>query len=155
MTSGDTIIRTSGLDLFILDSAVSQPLILITSLQRTAASTTAIIIGSIGIHVDEIFFTNHRSYNIPQIFRDRITEGFTHDLTWILNGKLDFKILVPIAVNLQFPFPYPFCIVFINIFNFKVMRNVEFFQSCQDRVSYVASFSIEKDLTPQFFGLLG
>jgi hypothetical protein len=35
------------------------------------------------------------------------------------------------------------------------MRNVEFFQSCQDRVSYVASFSIEKDLTPQFFGLLG
>jgi hypothetical protein len=132
VTGGNAVIRTGCLDLVILDSSIGQPLLFIARLQHATASAAAIIIGPVGIHVDEIFFTNHGPHNIPQVFRDRITERLSDNLARILHGKLDFQILVPVAVDLQFSFPDPFCIVFINIFDDKVMRNVEFFQSCQD-----------------------
>ena len=34
--------------------------------------------------------------------------------------------------DFQFPFPDPFCVVFVNVFNDKRVFDVEFFQSCQD-----------------------
>ncbi len=150
----NAVIGACGLDLLVFHQPVGQPFILVAGLEETAAAAAAIIVRLVWIHIDEIFLTDHGLYDITQIISYWIAERLAHDLTGILYSKLDFEILVPIAVDLQFSFTYPFCIVFINIFNDKIVRNIEFFQSCQDRVGYVTSFRVEKNFTPQFFGLL-
>ena len=70
--------------------------------------------------------------NKSQIFRDRIAKAFTNDLAWILNREFNLTFLVPFRTRLQFPFPDPFCVIFINIFYLKIMFNIEFFQSGPD-----------------------
>jgi len=49
-----------------------------------------------------------------------------------LYGKLDFKILVPVGIDFESSFPDPFGIIFVNIFYFKIVLKVEFFQSGPD-----------------------
>ena len=53
-------------------------------------------------------------------------------LTRILNRKFDLQILVPIRIDLELALPDPLGVVFVNVLDFKLMWNVEFFQSCQD-----------------------
>jgi hypothetical protein len=53
-------------------------------------------------------------------------------LTRILDGELDLQVLVPVAVDLQLALPDPFGVIFIDVFDFKIVLQVELFQSCQD-----------------------
>jgi len=53
-------------------------------------------------------------------------------LTGILHGELDLEVLVPVGVDLQLAFADPLGIVFIDIFYFKIMFEVEFCQSGPD-----------------------
>ncbi len=59
-------------------------------------------------------------YKVPKRFKTRPT------------CIKDFQILVPIGIDRELSFPDPFCIVFINVLDDKLMLDVEFFQSCQD-----------------------
>jgi len=72
VAAGNAIIGPGGLDLFIFYFPVCQALLLETGLQKTAAAATAIIVGPVGLHVDEVFFTYHGFNNKAQIFSDRI-----------------------------------------------------------------------------------
>ena len=67
-----------------------------------------------------------------QVIGDRIPEAFSNDLTWVLNRKFNFQILIPVGIDFQLALPDPLRVIFIDVLDFKFMSNVEFFQSCQD-----------------------
>ena len=132
MAAGDTVIRAGPLYLFILQPAEFQTLFFHAGLEETAAAAAAIIVGSVGGHIDKVFFSDDRFDHIAQIFGNRIPKGLAHDLAGVLDGKFNFQILVPIGIDLEPSLANPFGIVFIDVFDDKVMLDVEFFQSCQD-----------------------
>jgi hypothetical protein len=84
------------------------------------------------LHVDKIFFAHNGFNHKPQIFGNGIPIAFPDNLTGILDREFDLQVLVPVGVDRQFSFTDPLGIVFINIFYFKIVFQVEFFQSCQD-----------------------
>ena len=132
MAAGDAIIRSGFLDLFVLQPAESQSLFFHTGLEESAAAAAAIIVGSVGNHIDKIFFSDDRFDHESQVLGNGISKSLAHDLTGVLHGKFNFEVLVPIGIDLELSFPDPFGIVFINVFDDKVMLDVELFQSCQD-----------------------
>jgi hypothetical protein len=154
MASGDAIVCTGRLDLLIFKLSIQQALILESGLQESTTATAAIIIGSIGLHIDEIFFAHHGFHHKPQVFCDGVAITLSNDLAGILHRELDFQILVPVRIDLQLAFTNPLGIILINILDFKIVFEVEFFQSGPDRESYVPSLRVEKYLTPQLIGLI-
>ena len=128
----DAVVRPGGLDLVVFQFAVFEAVLLVSGLEKTAAAAAAVIVGAVGHHVDEVFLTHHRFDHKAQVFGDGVAIAFANDLAGILNRKLDLQVLVPVRVDLQFSLADPFGVVFINIFDFKIVRDVEFFQSCQD-----------------------
>jgi len=89
MTARDTIVRAGFLYLFILQTAKFQTLLLETGLEKATAPAAAIIIGSVGLHINKIFFSNDRFDHKSQIFGNRIPIRLAHDLTGILDRKFD------------------------------------------------------------------
>ena len=132
MTGCDAVVGLGGLDLVVLGLSVGESLLLETGLEETAAAAAAEVVGFVGGHVDEVLFSDNGLDNKPQVFGNGVAIGLTHDLTGILNGKLDLEILVPVGVYLEFTFPDPLCVVFVDVLDFKVVLDVVFFQSCQD-----------------------
>ena len=132
MTSGNAIIRFCGLNLFILEPAVGEALLFKSGLQKPAAAAAAVIIGAVGLHVDEIFFSDDGLHNESQVFGNGVAETLSNDLTGILDGELDLEVFVPVGIDLELALPDPFGIIFINVLNFAFVRDVELFQSCQD-----------------------
>jgi hypothetical protein len=132
MASGDAIVCTSRLDLIIFKLSIQQALIFESGLQESTTTTAAIIIGSIGLHIDEIFFTHHGFHHKPQIFCDGVAITLSNDLAGILYRELDFQILVPVGIDLQLAFANPLGIILIDIFYFKIVFEVEFFLSGPD-----------------------
>jgi hypothetical protein len=126
------VCRAGRLDLIIFYFAIGQALILEPRLEKAAAAAAAVIVGLIGRHVNEIFFAHDGFNDKAQILGNRIAIAFADDLAGILNRKFDLQVFVPVGVDLQFAFPDPFCVVFINVFYDEAVRDVEFFQSCQD-----------------------
>jgi hypothetical protein len=132
MAGGDTVIRLGRLNLAVLDLAVLEALLLEPGLQEATAAAAAEIVGAVGLHVDEIFLADHRFYNETQVLGNRITVALADDLAGILNREFDFQVLVPVGIDFEFSFTNPFGIIFVNAFNFKVVLEVEFFQSGPD-----------------------
>ncbi len=132
MAAGNTVIRAGFFYLFILQPAEFQALFFHTGLEETAAAAAAVIVGPVGNHINKIFFSHDRFDHESQIFRDGISITFAHDLTGVLYGEFNLEVLVPVGIDLKLSFPDPFGIVFINVFNNKIMLDVKFFQSCQD-----------------------
>lgn len=132
MAAGNAVIRAGCFDLLIFQLSIYQALILEPGLQESAAAAAAVVVRFIGLHINEIFFTHHSLDNVTKIIRDRIAVALPDDLAGILNRKLDFQILVPVRIDLEFSFADPFGIIFVNVLNFKIVFNVEFFQSGPD-----------------------
>jgi hypothetical protein len=132
MAAGDTVIRTGRLYLVVLQLAEFQTIFFQAGLEETAAAAAAIIIRPVGLHINKVFFPNHRFDDISQIFGNRIPIGLAHDLAGILDGKFNFQVLVPVGIDLEPPLTDPFGIIFIDVLDDKVVLDIEFFQSCQD-----------------------
>lgn len=152
MTPGDAISRTAGLDLFVLDPAIFQALLLETRLEKSATTATTVVIGFIRVHLHQVFFTDGLLDGISEIFGNGIAKTFSYDLAGILNGKLDLQVLVPIRIWFQFSFSDPFGVIFVDIFCFKAVSDIKFFQSGPDCEGDVASLGIEVCLNPQGIG---
>jgi hypothetical protein len=45
---------------------------------------------------------------------------------------LYFQIPVPVGIDIQFALPDPFGVIFIDVLDFEIMLDVEFFQSGPD-----------------------
>ena len=132
VAAGDAVIRTGFLYLFVLQPAEFQTLLFQAGLEKAAAAAAAIIVGPVGLHINKIFFANDRFDHISQVFGNRIPITLAHDLTGILHRKFNFQILVPVGIDLELSLTDPFGIVFIDVFDDKVVLDLEFFQSCQD-----------------------
>jgi hypothetical protein len=132
MTAGDAVVRSRRLDLLVFQSPELEALLFETGLQKTAATPAAVVVGPVGLHVDEVFLADDRFDHKPEVLGDGIAIAFADNLTGVLNRELDFEVLVPIGIDFQFAFTDPLGIVFINVLNFKIVLEIEFFQSCQD-----------------------
>ena len=132
VASGNAVIRTGCFDLSIFNAPVLQSFFFESGLQKTAAAAAAIIVGSVGLHVDKIFFAHNGFYYKPKIFRDWIAVTFSDNLAGILNGEFNLQVFVPVGVDLEFAFTDPFCVIFVNVFNVKFMVDTIFFQSGPD-----------------------
>ena len=120
-------------------------------LEKTAAPAAAKIIGPVGMHLHEIFFSDHRFHNKPEIFGHRIPKTFSDQLARVLDRKFDAKIFVPVGTDRKLSLLDPLGIVLDNALDFKGVRNVEFFESDPDCEKFVPSFGIEPDLAAQIF----
>jgi hypothetical protein len=132
MTAGDAIIRTGGHNLVKFNFPVGAPFFGEAGLQEPAATTTTVIIGLIWGHLDDIFLTHHRLDDKSQVISDFVTFAFADNLAGILNRKLDFSVLIPGGTDFESALSDPFGIVGINRSNFKLMVDIEFFQSSPD-----------------------
>ena len=132
VTAGNAIVRSSRLNLNVFQPAEFQTLLFVSRLQETTATTTAIIIGAVGLHIDKIFFPHDGFDHEPKIFGNRVAITFAHNLAGILCREFYFQIFVPVGIDIELSFPNPLGVVFIDVFDFKFVGNVEFFQSCQD-----------------------
>jgi trehalose-6-phosphate synthase len=84
------------------------------------------------VHFHEVLFTHHFLDHVAKILGHGITEGLSYQLTRILDGEFDLKILVPIGIHLEFVFSNPLSVKANDAFNFEVVRDIEFFQSGPD-----------------------
>jgi len=132
VTGSDAIARPSCQNLIQFQLAVFPAGIGIPGLQETAPTATAVVVGLIGYHVYEVLFAYDRLHNKPQIFRYRIAEALSNNLTGILNRKLDAQIPVPIGINLELALAYPFGVVLVDAGDLEIVLNAEFFQSGPD-----------------------
>lgn len=154
MTASDYVCCPGLFDLVVLDAAVCQTFILETVLEKSTAAAATEIVGPVRVHVNEVLFADNGFNDIPEIFSRCVSVGFPDDLAGILNRKLDLKVFVPIGIGLQFSFTDPLCIIVIDVFNFKVVFDVIFFQSCQDCEGYVPSFGVQVGWTTQFMAFV-
>ena len=67
----------------------------------------------------------------------------------ILDSELDLTFLVPVRGGFELAFSDPLGVKLNYAFNFKIVRDVEFFQSCQDCKEFVPSLGVEPDFTAQ------
>jgi hypothetical protein len=132
VTSGNAVIGLGGLDLLILELAEGQALIFIAGLEEPAATAAAVVIGPVGLHVDEVLLAHHRLDHEPEVLGNGITVGFPDDLTGVLDRELDPEILVPVGIDLELTLANPLGVVFVDVLDDEVVLDVEFFQSCQD-----------------------
>ena len=84
------------------------------------------------MHLDKVFFSDYSFNYKSKIFGDGIAIAFAHDLARILDSELDFQVLVPIRIDIELALTNPARVIFIDIFNFEFVLDVEFFQSFQD-----------------------
>ena len=103
-----------------------------SGLEKTAAAAAAVIVGFVGRHVDKILFAHNGFNHESQIIGNRIAKCFTHELAGILNREFHLQVLVPVGIDLQLSFPDPLGIILNDAFDFKIVGNVEFFQSGPD-----------------------
>ena len=132
VAAGDTVIRAGLLDLLILQPAELQPLFFHAGLQKTAAAAATVIVGSVGDHINKIFFADNRFDHVSQVFGNGVAKRLAYDLTGVLDGEFNLEVLVPVGIDLEPSLPDPFGIIFIYVFDDKVVLDVELFQSCQD-----------------------
>jgi hypothetical protein len=128
----NAVVCLGGQDLIGLTLAVGPSLFVIPRLEETAAAAATEIVGAVGRHVNEILFTHNGSDNKPQIFGNGIPKTLANNLAGILNRELNFAILIPVGIDLESSFTNPLGVIFINIFDFKFMVDVEFIQSGPD-----------------------
>jgi hypothetical protein len=142
VAGSDRIGCLGGKDLVGLELSVGAPFIRESGLQEAAAAATAEVIGSVGVHVHEVFFTDHGFDHETQVFGHWVTKGFAHQLAGILNGELDLAVLVPIGIDLQFAFADPLGVVLNDALDFEIGFEVEFFQSGPDCKEFVPSLRV-------------
>jgi hypothetical protein len=143
MTWGDTIVCFGFHNLSEFQFAVFPACLRIAGLQKSPSPAATEIIGSIGLHVDKIFLSHHAFDDKTKIFGNGVPKGFSDQLTRILNRKFYFQVLVPIGTDLEFSLPNPLGIVLDDTSGFKIVWNIEFFQSDPDCEKFMPSLGIE------------
>jgi hypothetical protein len=142
-------------DLFKFSPAVISPGFRKPGLKVTAPAPAAVVVGSVGLHVHEILFAHNRFDNIAHIFRHRVAEAFSNQLTRILDREFDLQIPVPVGIDFQLSFTDPLGIVLNDAFTFKIVFDVEPLQSDPDRKKFMPSLGIEPDFAFEIINGLG
>lgn len=151
----NTIINPRVLDLIEFHFTIVSPGFSKPGLQITSPSAAAVVVGSVGMHVNKVFFTHNGFDDKPQVFCNRITKRLSYQLAGVLNGELHLEILVPIRVDFQSSFPDPFGIALNDRNDLKMVRNIEFLQSGPDCEEFVPSFRVKPIPAAQIVNGLG
>jgi hypothetical protein len=142
----DAVGRSGGQNLVGFDFAVIPAGFLIPGLEESAAAAATKIVGPVGRHVDEIFFTYHGFDNKPEIFGHGVAKGFANELAGVLDREFDFPVLVPVGADFQLSFPDPLGVILNNAFDLEIKGNLELLRSEPDREEFVPSLGVEPDL---------
>ena len=92
--------RLGRKNLLKLNLPVGKPFFFEIRQNGSPPATAAIIIGSVRLHIYKIFFPYDWFDNESQIFGNGIPITFSDNLTGILYSEFDFKIFIPIGVDL-------------------------------------------------------
>ena len=103
-----------------------------TGLEESATATAAEVIGFVGCHVNEVLFPNNGFDHVSKIISNGIPQRFSDQLTRILYSEFDLSFPVPLRTGFQLAFPDPLGVKLNDTHDFKVVLDIEFFQSCQD-----------------------
>jgi len=126
----------------------------IARLEKTASASAAVIVRPVRCHINKVLFADNGFYSISQILCDGISEALSYKLAWILNCKFHLQILIPVRIDLELSFPDPLGIILNDALNFKIIGDVEFFQSGPDCEKFVPSLRIEPDFAFQILNRL-
>ena len=118
VAGGNAVISTSGLYLLVFHLPVSQTLLFEARLKKSAATAATEVIGTVRLHVNEVLFTYYGFNNKTQVFSNGVTIAFSDNLTGILYRKFNLQVFVPVGTGFKPTFTDPFCIIFVNIFDF-------------------------------------
>ncbi len=118
VAGGNAVIRTSGLDLLVFHLPVGQTIIFEARLEKSPAAAAAIVVGTVGLHVNEVLFTNHGFHNKPQVVGNGVAITFSDNLAGILYREFNLQVFVPVRTGFKPTLTDPLCIVFVNIFDF-------------------------------------
>ena len=132
VAGGDGVSGARGHDLVELHLAVGPAFVRIPALQEPAAAAAAEVVGTVGVHVDKVFLTDHRLDHEAKVLGHRVAEGLANQLAGVLNGELDLAILVPLGTRFQFALADPLGVVLNDAFDFEVVVELEFIQSEPD-----------------------
>ena len=147
----NTIVGTGFDDLIKLELTIIPSGFGIAGLEKSASSSTTVIVAFVGGHIDKVFLPDHSPDHKTKIFGHRITKRLPHQLTRILSSKLDLQVLVPVTVYFKLSFPDPLGIILDDAFDLEIGLDIEFLQSEPDREQLMTSLRIEPDLTTQIF----
>lgn len=132
VAGGDAIVCLCCQDLVCLCLAIGSSRLGEARLEKTTAAAAAEVVGFVGGHVNEVLFPHHGLDHKSQVIGNGISQCFSYQLTWILDSEFNFSVLVPVTTGFEFSFFDPFCVELNNAQDFKLVLNLEFFQSCQD-----------------------
>ena len=155
MAGGDAIRGAGGQDLVRLDLAVLPTFFWIPGLEEPAAAAAAVVVGLVRRHVDEVFLPDHALDNKAKIVGNGIAKRFSNELTGILYSEFYFQILVPVGIDLELSFFYPLGVKLDDALDFKIVGNVEFFESGPDCKEFVPSLGVEPHLASKVVNRLG
>jgi len=77
MAWGNGILSAGIHDLFRFQFTVRTPCIRKSRLQESTTAAATIVVGLVGSHIDEIFFTNDLLNNVAEIIGNGVTEGLS------------------------------------------------------------------------------
>jgi len=118
VAGGNAVIRTSGLDLLIFHLPVSQAFLFEASLEKSPAAAATVVVGTVRLHIDEVLFTYNGFDNKTQVVGNGVTITFSDNLAGILYREFNLQVFVPVGTGFKPTFTDPFCIVFVNVFDF-------------------------------------
>ena len=100
VAGSNAVVCTGGFNLIIFGLSIDQAFFLESRLEETAAAATAEIVGFVGGHIHKIFFPHNGFHHKAQIICNGIAIAFSDNLAGILDGELDFQVLVPVGIDL-------------------------------------------------------
>jgi hypothetical protein len=86
----DAVVRLGVGDLIEFQFSVLMPSFCIAGLEVPSPAATAVVIRSVRVHFDKIFFSDHRFDNKTKILGNGIPKCFSHQLAGVLNRECDF-----------------------------------------------------------------
>ncbi len=118
MAGGNAVIRTSGPYLIVFHLSICQAFIFEPRLEKSTTAAATVVVGTIGLHVNKIFFTHNGFHNKTQVVCNGVAIAFSDNLTGILYRKFNLQVFIPVGTGFKPTFTDPFCIIFVNVFDF-------------------------------------
>ncbi len=142
MAAGDAIGGPGLLNLAIFDLAVEESLLFVTGLKKAPAPATTEVIGFIGSHIDKVLLSHTRLDHKAHVIGSRVSKAFPNDLTRVLKGELNAKLIVPAGIGFQLSFTNPRGVKGVHGLYVKFMGNFKLVQSYQDCKGDVPSLGV-------------
>jgi hypothetical protein len=132
VTRRNAVIRSGFRHLLKFQATIVTPGFRKAGLQKSATAATTKVIGSVGCHVDKVFFSHNGSDDEPEILGYGIPQRLSHQLAGILDREFYPTFLVPVRRNVELSFSNPLGVIFDDALDFKIVFDIKFGQSDPD-----------------------